>query len=97
MRWRIWLSPGCAARTPASIPFAVGLYITAAYWFTASTSFANPAVAIGRAFSDSFAGIRPMDLPGFIAAELAGALIAFALASWLLSGPQPAMQGKPAE
>ena len=66
-------------------PWLVGLYITAAYWFTASTSFANPAVAIARAFTDTFTGIRPIDLPGFIAAELAGALIAMAVASWLLS------------
>ena len=61
-----------------AIPWLVGLYITAAYWFTASTSFANPAVAIARAFTDTFAGIRPIDLPGFIAAEVAGALIAMA-------------------
>ncbi len=67
-----------------AIPWLVGLYITAAYWFTASTSFANPAVAIGRAFSDTFAGIRPTDLPGFITAELVGAAIAVALFGWLL-------------
>ncbi|WP_352537455.1 MIP/aquaporin family protein [Mesorhizobium sp. M0029] len=67
-----------------AIPWLVGLYITAAYWFTASTSFANPAVAIARAFSNTFAGIRPVDVPMFIAAELAGALIALALAGWLL-------------
>ncbi len=68
--------------------------ITAAYWFTASTSFANPAVAIGRAFTDTFSGIRPLDLPGFIAAEFIGALIAVALFSWLLhpkGGPRRAM------
>jgi glycerol uptake facilitator-like aquaporin len=63
---------GCVSRTPAAIPYAVGLYITAAYWFTASTSFANPAVAIARAFSDTFAGIAPGGVPAFIAAELAG-------------------------
>lgn len=68
---------------PESIPMLVGLYITAAYWFTASTSFANPAVAIGRAFSDTFAGIRPVDLPGFITAEIIGALIAVAVFGWL--------------
>ena len=68
-----------------AVPRLVGLYITAAYWFTASTSFANPAVAIARALSDTFAGIRPIDLPGFIIAELAGALLALGLASWLLS------------
>ena len=67
-----------------AIPWLVGLYITAAYWFTASTSFANPAVAIGRAFTDTFAGIRPIDLPGFIIAEMAGAAIAVVLFGWLL-------------
>jgi glycerol uptake facilitator-like aquaporin len=73
------------ART--NVPWLVGLYITAAYWFTASTSFANPAVAIARSLTNSFAGIRPVDLPGFIAAELAGAVLALALMSWLLSPP----------
>ncbi len=67
-----------------SVPWLVGLYITAAYWFTASTSFANPAVAIARSLSNTFAGIRPADLPGFIIAELVGALLAMALATWLL-------------
>ncbi|TIS33128.1 MAG: aquaporin family protein, partial [Mesorhizobium sp.] len=67
-------------------------YITAAYWFTASTSFANPAVAIARAVSNTFAGIRPIDLPGFIVAELLGALLAMALAGWLLSEPKPTRQ-----
>ena len=71
-----------------AVPWLVGLYITAAYWFTASTSFANPAVAIARALSDTFAGIRPTDLPGFIAAELLGALLAMAFAGWLLAQPQ---------
>lgn len=73
-----------------AIPWLVGLYITAAYWFTASTSFANPAVAIARAFSDTFAGIRPLDLPGFIAAELVGAVLAAIVAGWLLAEPKPA-------
>jgi len=68
---------------PEAIPALVGLYITAAYWFTASTSFANPAVAIGRAFSDTFAGIRPIDLPGFITAEIIGAMLAVILFGWL--------------
>jgi glycerol uptake facilitator-like aquaporin len=77
---------GLRAR-PDSIPWLVGLYITAAYWFTASTSFANPAVAIARALSDTFAGIRPVDLPGFIVAELLGAIVAMALAGWLLANP----------
>jgi glycerol uptake facilitator-like aquaporin len=71
-----------------SIPWLVGLYITAAYWFTASTSFANPAVAVARAFTDTFAGIRPSDLPGFVVAELAGAWLAVALVGWLLAGSQ---------
>jgi glycerol uptake facilitator-like aquaporin len=67
-----------------AIPWLVGLYITAAYWFTSSTSFANPAVAIARSMSNTFSGIRPADLPGFIAAELCGALAALMLMSWLL-------------
>jgi len=67
-----------------AVPWLVGLYITAAYWFTASTSFANPAVAIARAFSNTFSGIRPIDLPGFIVAELLGAACALALMNWLL-------------
>jgi len=68
----------------ASVPWLVGLYITAAYWFTSSTSFANPAVAIARSMTNSFSGIRPADLPGFIAAELCGAVVALMLMSWLL-------------
>jgi glycerol uptake facilitator-like aquaporin len=68
----------------ASVPWLVGLYITAAYWFTSSTSFANPAVAIARSMTNSFSGIRPADLPGFIAAEFCGALAALMLVSWLL-------------
>ena len=75
---------GCLARTPSAVPYAVGLYITAAYWFTASTAFANPAVAIARSLSNTFSGIRPQDLPGFIAAELSGAIIALVLMNWLL-------------
>jgi glycerol uptake facilitator-like aquaporin len=67
-----------------AVPLLVGLYITAAYWFTASTSFANPAVAIARAFTDTFSGIRPVDVPAFIIAEMVGALLAVALAGWLL-------------
>jgi len=74
---------GCAARTPSAIPYAVGLYITPAYWFTASTSFANPAVTIARSLSDSFAGIAPQGAPAFIAAQLAGAAAAVAIARWL--------------
>jgi glycerol uptake facilitator-like aquaporin len=68
----------------ASVPWLVGLYITAAYWFTASTSFANPAVAIARSFTNTFSGIRPLDLPGFIGAEIAGALLGLTLMAWLL-------------
>jgi glycerol uptake facilitator-like aquaporin len=77
---------GCVARTPAATPYAVGLYITAAYWFTASTSFANPAVTIARALSDTFAGIAPASAPAFIAAQLAGALAAVSVAGWLWNG-----------
>jgi glycerol uptake facilitator-like aquaporin len=68
----------------AAVPWLVGLYITAAYWFTASTSFANPAVAIARSFTNTFSGIRPVDLPGFIAAELFGAVIGMLVMTWLL-------------
>ena len=70
-----------------AIPWLVGLYITAAYWFTASTSFANPAVALARSLTNTFSGIRPLDLPGFVLAELLGALCALALMSWLLRQP----------
>ena len=72
----------------AAVAWLVGLYITAAYWFTASTSFANPAVAIARALTNTFSGIRPIDLPGFIAAQLLGAVCALALMTWLLRQPQ---------
>jgi glycerol uptake facilitator-like aquaporin len=91
-----WLAEGVAAfglvativsglrfNRPA-IPWLVGLYITAAYWFTSSTSFANPAVAIARSMTNTFSGIRPVDLPGFIAAELGGAVAALLLMNWLL-------------
>ena len=74
---------GCAARNAPAIPYAVGLYITAAYWFSASTSFANPAVTIARSISDSFAGIAPGGVIAFIAAQLAGMLAAVLLARWL--------------
>jgi glycerol uptake facilitator-like aquaporin len=77
----IW---GCARRRPNAVPFAVAAYIVAAYWFTSSTSFANPAVTLARAASDTFAGIRPADAPGFIAAQLAGAAAATALFRWLV-------------
>jgi glycerol uptake facilitator-like aquaporin len=91
-----WLAEGVAAfglvatilagirfNRPA-VPWLVGLYITAAYWFTASTSFANPAVAIARSLTNTFSGIRPIDLPGFVAAELCGAVAGFMFMSWLL-------------
>lgn len=81
---------GCLARTPASIPYAVGLYITAAYWFTASTSFANPAVTIARALSDTFAGIAPGGVMAFIIAQFIGALAAVALGRWLWNGERHA-------
>jgi len=74
---------GCAARAPAAAAPAVGLYITAAYWFTASTSFANPAVTMARAFSDSFAGIAPEGVIPFIAAQCLGTAAAACLARWL--------------
>ena len=91
-----WLSEGVAtfgllvtillgvALARSAVPWLVGLYITAAYWFTASTSFANPAVTIARALTDSFSGIRPLDAPAFIAAQIIGALVAMALIGWLL-------------
>jgi glycerol uptake facilitator-like aquaporin len=72
----------------SAVPWLVGLYITAAYWFTASTSFANPAVAIARSFSNTFSGIRPLDLPGFIIAEFAGAIVGMLVMTWLLR-PNP--------
>jgi glycerol uptake facilitator-like aquaporin len=84
----IW---GCSRRRSAVVPFAVGAYIASAYWFTASTSFANPAVTIARALTDTFAGIRPGDVPGFIAAQLLGAAAATALFRWLVPAlPQTA-------
>jgi glycerol uptake facilitator-like aquaporin len=77
----IW---GCARTRPAAVPFAVGAYITAAYWFTASTSFANPAVTVARSVTNTFAGVRPVDVPAFIAAQLAGAFAATFLFRWLV-------------
>ena len=74
---------GCAARAPEAAPYAVGLYITSAYWFTASTSFANPAVTIARALSDTFAGIAPSSVAAFILAQLTGTVAALALRPWL--------------
>ncbi|MCI0569924.1 MAG: aquaporin family protein [Myxococcaceae bacterium] len=86
----IW---GVSRRRSEAVPFAVGAYITAAYWFTSSTSFANPAVTLARAASDTFAGIRPEDTPGFILAQLVGAAAATALFRWLV----PALPERAAE
>ena len=77
----IW---GCSRRRSAAVPFAVAAYITAAYWFTASTSFANPAVTFARALTDTFAGIRPTDVPGFVIAQSAGAMAATVLFRWMV-------------
>jgi glycerol uptake facilitator-like aquaporin len=86
---------GCArSRSAAAMPFAVGAYISAAYWFTASTSFANPAVTLARALTDSFTGIRPADVPGFIVAQLLGAALATAIFGWLVPG-RPAAIPRP--
>ena len=74
---------GCVRLRSEAVPVAVGLYITGAYWFTASTSFANPAVTLARAFTNTFAGIRPVDAPGFIGAQLLGAFTAIILFRWL--------------
>ena len=74
---------GCAGRRSEVVPFAVGAYITAAYWFTSSTSFANPAVTLARSVSDTFTGIRPVDVPAFLAAQFVGAAAAAALFRWL--------------
>ncbi|RTL47892.1 MAG: aquaporin family protein [Bradyrhizobiaceae bacterium] len=74
---------GCMANAPKATPYAMGLYITAAYWFTASTSFANPAVTIARAFSDTFAGIAPQNVAAFVAAQIAGTIAAIMLRRWL--------------
>ena len=79
------LSVGCVRHRPVMVPYAVGSYITAAYWFTASTSFANPAVTIARSLSDTFAGIHPADAPGFIVAEVVGAAAAVWLMRWMLA------------
>lgn len=74
---------GCVARAPSAVPYAVGLYITSAYWFTASTSFANPAVTVARSLSDTFAGIAPAGVLAFIAAQLVGMLAAVVVSGWL--------------
>lgn len=74
---------GCLRTRPDAVPYAVGLFITAGYWFTSSTSFANPAVTIARALTDTFSGIRSTDVPGFIAAQIVGALLATFTFRWL--------------
>jgi glycerol uptake facilitator-like aquaporin len=85
---------GCVRARPSAVAYAVGAYIAAAYWFTASTSFANPAVTLARAASDTFAGIRPADAPGFVAAQLAGAVAAGVSFRWLApTQPAPASRG----
>lgn len=76
---------GCARFRPADIPVAVAAYITSAYWFTASTSFANPAVTLARSVTNTFAGIRPADVPGFMLAQFGGAIVATLLAAWLFT------------
>ena len=81
---------GCLRTRPEAVPYAVGLFITAGYWFTASTSFANPAVTVARSFTDTFSGIRPADAPGFILAQLLGAVAATLVFRWLL---RPAAEG----
>jgi len=78
-----------ARHRPQAVPMAVGSYIAAAYWFTSSTSFANPAAAIARSLTTTFAGIRPADMPGFIGAELVGMLLAAGFLSWFLARPSP--------
>jgi glycerol uptake facilitator-like aquaporin len=78
----------------ASVPWLVGLYITSAYWFTASTSFANPAVAVARSLTNTFSGIRPVDLPGFIVAQICGAVCGAAVAAWLLRGAPQTLNAK---
>jgi glycerol uptake facilitator-like aquaporin len=77
----IW---GCSRRRAAAVPFAVGAYITSAYWFTSSTSFANPAVTLARSLTDTFSGIRPVDVPAFVIAQVLGAAAATALFRWLV-------------
>lgn len=84
LRWR-----------PEAVAYAVGLFISAGYWFTASTSFANPAVTVARSFTDTFTGIRPVDAPGFIIAECVGALLAVAFMSWLLTPGRSALNTEP--
>lgn len=85
---------GCLRFRPESVPYAVGLFITAGYWFTSSTSFANPAVTIARTMTDTFAGIRPADAPGFIFAQFAAAGLAALLAGWLFAATAPGYRAR---
>jgi glycerol uptake facilitator-like aquaporin len=80
----------CIRFRKEAVPYAVGLYITSAYWFTSSTCFANPAVTLARSFSDSFAGIQPVDAPAFVVAQLAGGALAVPVFGWLLRSERPA-------
>jgi glycerol uptake facilitator-like aquaporin len=86
---------GCLRTRPEAVPYAVGLFIAAGYWFTSSTSFANPAVTIARSLTDTFSGVRPADIPGFIAAQLIGAVAATALFHWLWVRPRSALSPGP--
>jgi len=79
---------GCVKHRAGAVPYAVGAYIAGAYWFTSSTSFANPAVTLARAATDTFAGIRPEDAPAFIVAQVVGAMLAMYLMRWLLAEPK---------
>jgi len=90
----IW---GCARRRPSAVPYAVGTYIAAAYWFTSSTSFANPAVTLARSATNTFTGIRPADVPGFLVAQLAGACAATLLFQWLTPSLRAAAAAVPVE
>jgi glycerol uptake facilitator-like aquaporin len=90
----IW---GCARKRPFAVPYAVGAYITAAYWFTASTSFANPAVTLARSMTSTFSGIRPADVTGFIGVQFLGAITATLLFAWLLPAPRRARAALPQE
>lgn len=87
---------GTARYRPRAVAGSVALYIAAAYWFTSSTSFANPAITVARSLSDTFAGIAPLDVPGFVAAQIAGAMSAFAVAGFLFAGPATASAISPA-
>lgn len=89
----VLLIRGCAHRSPEVVAYAVGLFITGAIWFTSSDAFANPAVTIGRAATDTWCAIRPVDVPGFVVAQLVGAILATRLASWLDGGVLPSEAG----